>query len=220
MLTSAPANDKYLPVVEANAPTRRQQQKHALRQAILDAARQIARAEGWQSVTIRKVAESIGYSHPTLYEFFEDKQALLAELSREGFRQLRDELHQARLNAGTPSAYPGAMALAYVTFAWQNSELYEVMHSLGGAQLDLTRMMPEGAAVIDEVREAIGIWANDAGVAVVNVTDAVLILWATLHGIVALALSKQMPGGRKHADTLAVQAVEGLHAGWRSRNSV
>jgi AcrR family transcriptional regulator len=187
---------------------------------MLAAARQIARIEGWQAVTIRKVAESIGYSHPTLYEFFEDKQALLAELSRQGFLQLRDELHTARVGAAAPAAYPGAMALAYVTFAWQNQELYEVMHSLGGAQLDLTRMMPEGAAVIDEAREAFELWARDAGVTVANVTDAVLLLWSTLHGIAALTLTQQMPGGRTHAASLAVQAVEGLHARWLSRSSV
>lgn len=207
-------------MVDASALTRRQQQKHALRQSILVAARQIARSAGWQAVTIRKVAESIGYSHPTLYEFFEDKRALLAELSREGFVQLRDELRTARMDAAAPADFPGAMALAYVTFAWQNPELYEVMHSLGGAQLDLTRMVPEGAPVIDEARKAIELWAREAGVKVANVTDAVLILWATLHGIAALTLSRQMPGGRKRAASLAVQAVEGLHAGWRSRNSV
>ena len=57
-----------------------------MKQAILAAARDIAAQEGWQAVTIRKVADRIEYSPPMIYEHFENKDAVLLELMREGFR--------------------------------------------------------------------------------------------------------------------------------------
>jgi AcrR family transcriptional regulator len=207
-------------MVDKSALPRLRLRKDALRQSILDAARETARTSGWQAVTIRKVADSIGYSHPTLYEFFKDKNALLAQLHRDGFQRLSAVLKKARESAPDSAQAPAAMALAYCTFAWGERELYEVMHSLGGAQLAEIQMTPEAEAVIGEARLVIDAWAKHENVAVCNADDAVLILWSTLHGIASLALSKQMPGGKKHAAALVVQAVEGLFAAWKARRCI
>jgi AcrR family transcriptional regulator len=200
-----------------SAPTRRETQRAALRQAILDAAQHIARDEGWGAVTIRKVADSIGYSHPTLYAFFEDKQALLLALHCEGFRQLEQTLSVARARAGDPAEAPFAMAQAYCNFAWQHRELYEVMHSLGGAQLDPLTLTDEAQAVLTQARHTLEDWAKNAGVRIANPDDAVLLVWSALHGIASLALSKQMPGGKKHAAMLARDIVRNLLGTWGSQ---
>ena len=52
---------------------RRERAKQDMKQNILGAAREIAAQEGWQAVTIRKVAELVEYSPPTLYEYFDSK---------------------------------------------------------------------------------------------------------------------------------------------------
>ena len=75
---------------------RREREKQEVRQSILTAAREIALQDGWQSVTIRKVAERIEYSPPTIYEYFASKDDILLELHREGFRQLAAALKAAR----------------------------------------------------------------------------------------------------------------------------
>jgi AcrR family transcriptional regulator len=202
--------------VQSEAPTRKQQAQRELREACLAAARDIARREGWQAVTIRKVADAIGYAHPKLYELFENKNALLTELNREGFRQLLDTLRQTRAK----DASPVALALAYCNFAWQQRELYEVMHNLGGAQIEAFTMTDEARDIIGFVRDVLTTWAESEGIAVRNADDAVLVLWSTLHGIASLALSKQMIGGKKHAAELAAQAVENLNAAWKARKYV
>src|SRR6266849_4709924 len=71
---------------------RRERECQELRQAILSAARDIAAREGWQEVTIRKIAEAIEYTPPIIYEYFASKEALLLELLREGFRQVMQGL--------------------------------------------------------------------------------------------------------------------------------
>lgn len=192
----------------------------ALRQEALAAAQALARAQDWQNVTMRKVADAIGYAHPKLYELFENKDALLAELHREGFRQLRELLRQTRKQHPNPAQAPVEMALAYCNFAWTHRELYEVMHGLGGAQVEAFTLTDEAQATIAEAREAIATWAKAAGIDIRNADDAVLLLWSTLHGIASLALNKQMIGGKKHAAALAAQAVESLLVAWRSRGWV
>jgi AcrR family transcriptional regulator len=59
---------------------RRERERQAIRQSILSAARQIAIEEGWQTVTTRKVADRIEYSQPTIYEYFDNKEAILMAL--------------------------------------------------------------------------------------------------------------------------------------------
>lgn len=202
------------------ARARREREKIAQRQAILDAARSIAAAEGWNAVTTRKVAEAIEYSHPTIYEHFESKTALVAEITRDGYRQLLAALKQARTKAADPLAAARAMAQAYCSFAWQHRELYEVMHGLGGVQLDPDTYRAEGEAVIAEAREAIDVWAKAEKVSASSTDDAVLVLWSTLHGIASLALNRQMIGGKKHAAELAVRAVDDLLSAWRTAGNV
>jgi AcrR family transcriptional regulator len=200
--------------------TRREIQKVTLRQSILDAAREIAQTEGWNAVTIRKVADAIGYSHPTLYEFFKDKTALLTELNREGFAQLLIALKNSRQKTSNPEQTVQDMSLAYCNFAWTHRELYEVMHGLSGVLLDESSYHDEAQAVIAEARDAIMLWAKAEKLKITNADDAVLILWSTLHGIASLALAKQMIGGKKHAAALAQQAVSDLLNAWKAKKCI
>ena len=110
---------------------RREREKQEVRQGILTAAREIARQEGWQSVTIRKVAERIEYSPPTIYEYFENKEDILLELLREGFRQLSAALRRAWESTEDCEQRLMNMVEAYWQFAMSQPELYQVMNGLG-----------------------------------------------------------------------------------------
>ncbi len=103
---------------------RREREKQEVRQGILTAAREIALHEGWQSVTIRKVAERIEYSPSMIYEYFASKEAILLELLREGFRQLTIALKAARNSAEDRGERLIRMGEAYWEFAMRNRELY------------------------------------------------------------------------------------------------
>src|SRR5512135_3451537 len=67
---------------------RRERERQEIRRRILSTAREIAAEEGWQAVTTRKVAERIEYSQSTIYEYFENKEAILLALLRSGYEQL------------------------------------------------------------------------------------------------------------------------------------
>jgi len=70
------------------------------RAAILDAARDLFVTEGYQNVSIRKVAERIEYSPAAIYGYFPSKDDIFFALAEEGFRLLGDpgaETNRARL---------------------------------------------------------------------------------------------------------------------------
>src|SRR5437763_6912307 len=118
--------------IKQRRESERQEIRQEMRQSILSAARQIAAEEGWQAVTTRKVAERIEYSKPSIYEYFENKEAMLLALLRSGYQQLVTVMQEAVASTDDPEARLLAMTEAYWHFAFRSPELYQVMHGLAG----------------------------------------------------------------------------------------
>ena len=64
--------------------------RETVRRAILDAARELFVAEGFNNVSIRKIAERIEYSPAAIYGYFPSKDDIFFALAEEGFRLLCD----------------------------------------------------------------------------------------------------------------------------------
>ena len=69
---------------------RQERDREAVRRSILDAARELFVIEGFQNVSIRKIAERIEYSPAAIYGYFPSKDDIFFELAEEGFRLLGD----------------------------------------------------------------------------------------------------------------------------------
>src|SRR5262245_41276223 len=69
---------------------RQERDRESVRRAILDAARDLFVAEGYQNVSIRKIAERIEYSPAAIYSYFPSKDDIFFALAEEGFRLLSD----------------------------------------------------------------------------------------------------------------------------------
>src|ERR1700710_2239218 len=101
--------------------------KEETRINILDAALQIVKEEGWQALSMRKIADAIEYTAPIIYEYFANKEAILLELTRKGFLILSKNLQEAKSRHRLPAKQLEAMWFAYWNFAFANKELYQVM---------------------------------------------------------------------------------------------
>src|SRR2546428_6220583 len=69
---------------------RQERDREAVRRAILDAARDLFVSEGYDNVSIRKIAERIEYSPAAIYGYFPSKDDIFFALAEEGFRLLGD----------------------------------------------------------------------------------------------------------------------------------
>jgi AcrR family transcriptional regulator len=80
---------------------RRDREREARREAILEAARVLFVAEGYRHVSIRRIADRVELSPAAIYGYFPSKDEIFYELAGRGFR-----LFHRALNAGRPCADP------------------------------------------------------------------------------------------------------------------
>ena len=76
---------------------RREREKSETREKILDAARELFVSEGYEGVSMRKVAEKIEYSPTAIYVHFADKNELFHELCRQDFARLQEVMATSQL---------------------------------------------------------------------------------------------------------------------------
>ena len=154
------------------------------RTAILAAARDLARQEGWDALTMRRLAERIEYSTNFAYRYFSGREAILLALVRDGFAQLRDHMAAAAadrsLDGDSEAEAVRRAGHAYLDFGLAEPDLYQVMYGLGGVRVAAADTHVEGQAVGDLLTGLLRA-AGDRDAA-----DHVLRLWATAHGLLAL----------------------------------
>src|SRR5438045_2951354 len=106
---------------------RKLRQKEEVRASILETAWEMVVTEGWQSFSIRKIADAIEYSVPVIYSHFENKDAILLEFNKKGFQLLTEALKDAKTELQDPAEQLRVMGRAYWNFAFNNKEYYQLM---------------------------------------------------------------------------------------------
>lgn len=67
---------------------RRQMEKETIRKKILDAASEILVKEGYENLSIRKIANKIEYSPGIIYHYFKDKAEIVASVVEDGYKRI------------------------------------------------------------------------------------------------------------------------------------
>ncbi len=186
---------------------RRQRDRARRREAIIAAARQMAEAEGWDAVTIRRLADRIEYSQPVLYSHFPSKGGIIDAVAVEGFAELRLILRHAREAAGSPEAALGELAEAYVGFAREHPALYDAMFTLS---TELPFGLPEGPrelhAAFAELREAVTPLAGGR-----DPETLAEVAWSALHGIATLSRTRRLrPDYHQARLTMLADQIAGI----------
>lgn len=73
--------------------SKREANKERCRQDILDAARELFKAKGYECTTIEEVADLAGVSKATLYNYFSNKDSLLLGLIDQAASNLQEYIH-------------------------------------------------------------------------------------------------------------------------------
>ncbi|MEV6767013.1 TetR/AcrR family transcriptional regulator [Nocardia sp. NPDC051030] len=110
--------------------TRKERERAERHQRIIDTAREIAENDGWDAVTIRKLADRIEYSQPVLYGHFAGRDAIVSAVAEQGFAELAALIRELRESAADPEAALTAVAEGYLRFARDKAALYDAMFLL------------------------------------------------------------------------------------------
>jgi AcrR family transcriptional regulator len=159
------------------------------REAIAGAARDILVAEGLHSVSLRRVASSLGVTAPALYAHVVDKRDLLQGIVEREIDALLERFRS--VDRSDPTGRLEGMAIAYVEYGLQNPDLFRAMF-LFRPELTAEPSADRPAlgskvlqAFVDSVRDAHRAGALDDG----DPELAALTIWTTAHGVVTTLLS-------------------------------
>jgi AcrR family transcriptional regulator len=175
---------------------RREREKSETRNKILDAARELFVTEGYEGVSMRRVAEKIEYSPTAIYVHFTDKNELFHELCSQDYARLA-EVFQSSAMPIDPVERLRQIGRTYIEFGVHNPNHYKFMFMTLHPPLE-----PD-----DEEREKMGNsevdayaflkWsvqqALSAGRLREELADAELVsqtLWAAVHGVISLNIAK------------------------------
>jgi AcrR family transcriptional regulator len=172
---------------------RRAREKASLRGEILDAARRMFAEEGYEQVSMRRLAERIEYSPTTIYLYFEDKDDLFRAVCEETFSKLVRRLEKQRQQyEGEPVAWLQAGLREYIEFGLKHPEHYTVtfmrrMKEESAVQFDTS----VGKDAFDILRQAVAACIAAGRFREVDAEVTAQVLWMSVHGLVALLVVKK-----------------------------
>lgn len=173
------------------------------RSAILEAADEISSESGWRAATMREIAKRAGCSTMAAYRHFPSRDALLDELADQYFARLADRMNRAIARSRAKRA-TAAAARAYVRFALEQPAAYALLYGSSPEQPHPTEPRPGGTAIGAATAAAI---TRDTDRECTPMDDQVLMLWAGIHGLLALASGPQLPLPQREILRLTEQMV-------------
>jgi len=171
---------------------RRAREKDELRQKILSAASELFVENGFDNVSMRKVADKIEYAASTIYLYFKNKNELVAGICADAFGALNDRLEEIEGQQLPPLEAFLAGVRCYIEFGLEHPHQYRLVFS---------NPVPEQVA--EEFREVntLGLQAlehlarsiercRQAGV--FTTTDPEVdayVIWMILHGVTSVIIT-------------------------------
>src|SRR5882757_3070264 len=159
-----------------------------LRNGLLEAARTILEEESLSALTLRAVARRAGVSHAAPYRHFPNHEALLVELSIEGFDELREAIAEAAKAQGSESDKIASIGAAYMRFVAARPALARLMF---GGQLPNRDQFPSLEQKADAIGAEIGAALHDTALG--------LAVWSAIHGLAMLVLENVIDLGQRRS---------------------
>jgi len=193
---------------------RQDRERQAVTASILDAARDLFVAEGYQSVSIRKIAERIEYSPAAIYSYFPGKDDIFLALAAEGFHLL-DEKVQSAMKTDSPLENVRGCWWAFYEFSQEHPAYFLLMfvdqsvpritQQWEGFEF-LQQMLTNAVTAIEK--------AIDAGAfpKTLSPNAAMHMLWASLIGPAVVGIRHRLATGEDY-DALARDVLNATIAG-------
>lgn len=178
--------------------TRKERYRSELRAETLSAARELIQKEGYEGLSLRKLAKRMECSPMALYSYFADKQALLIALAQEGFEKLAKRFDSTV--SRNPLTALRKILLDYIAYAEENPFEYRILFlsvqtigELKQTREDLRERNPAFSALFKCVEACI-----KAGVLQGDAFAVSTVLWTGAHGAASLLITaKNFPFGSR-----------------------
>lgn len=172
---------------------RRQEEKEARREQLLDAAERVLGEKGFEGVVLADVAAASRVSRALLYSYFRDKTDLFHAVSVRASDELRERFGRAVLSGRTGLERIYNLGRAYVAFSQERPILFEAVARTEASEVDADdEPRPYALAALEASREVLSLLAMmveqgqaDGSVrrSVGDAHAAAIALWGVVHGV-------------------------------------
>ena len=196
---------------------RRAREKELLRQQILSAARELFVDEGYENVSMRKIANKIEYSPTTIYLHFKDKADLLDSVCQETLLNLLNTLEELKRDMSDPIETLRKSGKAYVEFGLKYPQDYKLTFVIR-PQFQKGLGLQEGSVgekVFNYLRTMVSECIRQKMFRQMDVETTGQVLWAAVHGVTLLLIDfPDFPWTEKDEliNTVINITIEGLKA--------
>jgi AcrR family transcriptional regulator len=169
---------------------RREREREEVRRKILDAARELFATEGYERVTMRRIAESIEYSATTIYHHFEDKDDLVNALCEADFTRLL-AVFEGQAPPADAVEWIRQLGRGYAAFGLQNTNHYRFMFMTKAKFEKRPEPTDSGLKSFGVLRAAVEQAMATGRFRPGDPQTVAQVLWANVHGAVALLITLQ-----------------------------
>ena len=169
--------------------TRREKQKAELRSELVEAAHKLVQEEGYEGLTIRKLAKRVGYAPMSVYSYFADKQDILFALAEDAFETLARRIEEH--SSDDPIEALQAVMTEYAAFGLGNPNEYRTVFMTEKTRLpegrsydDMEESNPAMKVLIKRVEACVA-----AGKLQGDPRAIATMLWAVGHGAISLLIT-------------------------------
>jgi len=181
------AADVPAPPARSRQAERRERQRQEARRTILDATEALMIEHNGSDFSIRALGKRAGYSAPTVYHYFGDKDGLIEALLEERVSRLAEELAGVA-PTGDAQADLRAMILAYFDFSVAHPTFTRLMWTL--SRKGESREPKSMERVRSCIGDAVDRFGASGHLGVFDRDSAGRILWALAYGLVSLHISQ------------------------------
>jgi AcrR family transcriptional regulator len=194
---------------------RKQRERKELTRLILDAALKMFVDEGYENVSIRKIADKIEYSPATIYLYFKDKDEIFFTLQGEAFARFY-EIQLSVQSIQDPFERLMTHGRAYIKFAIDNPELYDLMFIMREPVKDIKTLeqWKTGGKSYEILRKNVRECIEANLIVNKDVEVVSFALWSFVHGISSLKIRRGMIIPDEYIQYLIDGAFEFLKTGF------
>ena len=181
---------------------RKERDKQEMRLMILETAKEVFIEEGFEKASIRAIAEKIEYSPATIYLYYKDKNELFFAVHELGFDKLLEEMRDAIEGITDPFEELRRRGYAYMKFAFENPEMYDLMFILN-APMDTLKEEENwnsGHKCFALLCETLQRGIDAKQLKLKEVEIAAMSIWSFMHGMVSLKIRNRFKKFNEQTD--------------------
>jgi len=172
---------------------RKARDKARMRKLILDTAMKLFLADGYERVSMRRIADMIEYSPATIYLYYRNKAGILMDLNDIGFSKLYSMQTKA-CRVRDPWKRLEKHGRAYIEFALKSPRYYELMFIMQAQEKDIHDVKPDedkGLRSYGLLRENVRDCMEAGYIPEADLDIAAFSFWSLTHGISSLLLRQR-----------------------------